>query len=53
MRNSIAASFFILFVAACSPEVGSDKWCTSMKEKSKADWSAREAKEFAEHCIFK
>lgn len=53
MRNSIAAFFIILFVAACSPEIGSEGWCNAMKEKSKADWSAREVKEFAGHCIFR
>ena len=40
-------------IAACAPEVGSDAWCDSMDEKSKGDWSANEAKEYAKNCVFK
>ncbi len=39
-------------LSACSPEVGSDEWCASLKEKPKGDWSANEAADFAEHCVF-
>ena len=38
-------------MAGCSPEVGSPKWCESMKEKPKGDWSVNEAAEFAKNCI--
>jgi len=41
-----------LGLAACSPEVGSDKWCAAMKEKPKGDWTANEAGDFTKHCIF-
>ncbi len=41
----------VALVAACSPEVGSEEWCNSLKQKSKADWTANEAKDFAKHCI--
>jgi hypothetical protein len=44
---------FVLVVAACAPEVGSDAWCEDMAEKSKGDWSANEAAEFANSCVFK
>lgn len=40
-------------LAACSPEVGSAEWCSQLKEKNKADWTANEAKDFAKHCILK
>ena len=40
-------------VAGCTPEVGSEKWCTMMAEKPKGDWSANEAADYAKHCIFK
>jgi hypothetical protein len=40
-------------LAACEPEVGSDKWCENMVEKPKGDWTANEAAEFAKSCIFK
>jgi hypothetical protein len=44
---------FMVALSACSPEVGSEKWCTAMKEKPKADWSSNEATDFAKHCILK
>ncbi len=39
-------------LSACSPEVGSKKWCADLKEKPKGDWSANEAAEFAKSCVF-
>ena len=41
-----------LWVAACSPEVGSRAWCEKMAEKPKGDWSANEAADYAKHCLF-
>ena len=38
-------------LAACSPEVGSEDWCSDMKEKPKGDWSTNEAADFAKHCV--
>ena len=43
----------LLLLPACAPEVGSDRWCASLKEKPKGDWSANEAANYAKHCIFK
>ncbi len=40
-------------ISGCAPEVGSDEWCEDMVEKPKGDWTANEAKAFAENCIFK
>ena len=42
-----------LAIAACEPEVGSDKWCQKMVDTPKGDWSTNDATAFAEHCIFK
>ena len=42
-----------LFLGGCAPEVGSDKWCASLKEKPKGDWSLNEATDYAKHCILK
>lgn len=42
-----------LLLTGCAPEVGSDAWCTNMKEKPKGDWTSNEAADFAKHCIFK
>lgn len=50
MAALIAVS--VLIVTGCSPEVGSEKWCKKMEEKSAADWTAREAKDYAKHCVF-
>lgn len=50
--TKLAGAFFIVaFASACSPEVGSEKWCENMKEKPKGDWTAEQAKDFAKHCI--
>jgi hypothetical protein len=50
LQVATAAGMF-LFVAACSPEVGSKEWCEDMKEKQKGDWTASEAADFAKSCI--
>lgn len=42
----------LLFIASCSPTIGSEAWCKDLKEKPKGDWTATEAKDFAKHCIF-
>ena len=39
--------------SGCAPEVGSDEWCQGMVDTPKGDWTANDAKAFAEHCIFK
>lgn len=40
-------------LAACAPEIGSEKWCEAMDEKPKGDWTANEATEYARNCVFK
>lgn len=49
---AVAAVFFTL-LSACSPEVGSEQWCSDIKQKPKGDWTANEASEFAKNCILK
>ncbi|WP_273151389.1 DUF3012 domain-containing protein [Methylophaga thiooxydans] len=50
---SFPAILFVIFgVAACTPEVGSEKWCQMMKDKPKGDWTANHAADFTRHCIF-
>ncbi|WP_136807666.1 DUF3012 domain-containing protein [Desulfosediminicola flagellatus] len=51
--STLIAAAFVLTLSACAPEVGSEKWCTQMKEKPKGEWSANETADFAKHCIFK
>jgi hypothetical protein len=53
INRTIAVAFVTLFIASCAPEVGSDAWCEDMVNKSKGDWTANEAAEFAKSCIFK
>jgi hypothetical protein len=51
--SSIALTLvFLVSMLACSPKVGSEKWCEQMEEKSAADWTARETKDYAKHCVF-
>jgi hypothetical protein len=52
MRKLVSVFVIALFLSGCAPEVGSEEWCAALKEKSKADWTATEAKDFTKHCIF-
>ena len=48
-----AAAAFIMVLSGCAPEVGSDKWCKNMDEKTKSDWTVSEATDYAKSCILK
>ncbi len=50
--NMIGIIGLCLFLASCSPEVGSEAWCDKMDDKPKGDWTANEATEYAKSCIF-
>jgi len=50
---STLAAAFLLSLTACAPEVGSEAWCTDMKQKDKAEWTANQASDFAKNCVFK
>lgn len=55
-RNTLAAGLagmLLLALAACAPEIGSEKWCADLKAKPKGDWSTNEAVDYAKHCILK
>lgn len=45
--------FLLNILAGCSPEVGSEEWCQEIKEKPKADWTAREAADYTKHCLIR
>ncbi len=53
MKKLLIALTALVFMAGCTPEVGSDAWCAAMKKKDKGDWTANEAADYAQHCIFK
>ena len=48
---------FILVVAlqllGCSVEIGSEAWCSDLKEKPKGEWSMNEVKDYAKYCLLK
>jgi hypothetical protein len=39
------------WLAACTPEVGSERWCEVMRDKPRGDWTANDALEFARSCV--
>ncbi len=54
----LAMKFFVtlscvFLLSACSAEVGSEQWCIDLKEKPKGDWTVTQAKDYAQHCLFK
>lgn len=54
MKRAVALAMGFLFalaISGCAPEVGSERWCETMKEKPKGDWTANEAADFAKSCI--
>lgn len=46
-----AVAALYVSLTACSPEVGSEKWCANLKGKPKGDWSTNEAKDYLKHCV--
>ena len=52
MKKIIILFFATLTLTACSPKIGSEDWCSDMKEKDKGDWTATEAKDYTKHCLF-
>lgn len=46
----LAAGLFATALYGCTPEVGTDAWCSEMKETPKEDWSADEAGAYGENC---
>lgn len=42
----------LMLTSACSPEIGSERWCTKMDETPKGEWSLNDAKAYAKHCMF-
>ena len=51
--SAVLALCISALTAGCSPEVGSDAWCSNMAEKPKGDWTANEAANYARHCLFR
>ncbi|PHS71654.1 MAG: hypothetical protein COB23_01075 [Methylophaga sp.] len=54
LKKLSLSSFILLFITtltACSPEMGSDQWCTNMKDKPKSEWAVNEVGNFTKHCL--
>jgi len=47
----LAALTMMIGLTACSPEVGSEAWCSDLKEKPKGEWTANELADYTKHCI--
>ncbi len=47
----VIATMFFTTLPSCT-KVGSKSWCKKMEAKSAADWTPREAKDYAKHCVF-
>lgn len=53
MKYALTLIISFLFLSACSPEIGSKKWCENLDAKSKGDWTVNEATDYAKNCILK
>lgn len=53
MKILISVLIVAVFMMGCSPEVGSEQWCNNLDAKAKGDWTINEAKDYAQHCLFK
>jgi hypothetical protein len=53
MRSVKPAMLILLtmWLTACAPEVGSERWCENMREKPRGDWTANELVEFGRSCV--
>lgn len=54
MKNKLVVGTVFLaamVLAGCEPKVGSQEWCDMMKERNAEDITAKEAAEFAKHCV--
>lgn len=45
-----ALAFAVTILSSCA-KVGSERWCESMKETPKTEWSMDDAANFAKHCV--
>lgn len=50
--RKLSILMFVLALAGCEPEVGSDAWCAGMKEKPRGEWTMNETGDYTRHCIF-
>jgi len=51
--KKIVFIFLVSQLSACTAEIGSEIWCTDLKEKNKGEWTMNEAKDFLKHFLLK
>ena len=51
LRSVFAVLGAAAALAACAPEVGSERWCEAMRDKPRGDWSVNEALDYAKSCV--
>ncbi|GMQ97003.1 MAG: DUF3012 domain-containing protein [Gammaproteobacteria bacterium] len=54
--KSVTSAVLLMLITltyGCAAEVGSEQWCSELKEKSKGDWTANELADFTKNCLFK
>jgi len=50
---TLSTLFVSILITGCSPEVGSEAWCSEIKAKAGGDITTNEAADFAKHCLLK
>ncbi len=48
----LSGLMLILIIGGCAPEPGSREWCEMMDNKPKGEWTANEAGEYTQSCVF-
>lgn len=43
----------VLLVLSSCAQVGSERWCSDLKETPKSEWTYKETKDYAAHCFFR
>ena len=52
MKYLVFALLVTDLTTVCMPEIGSEKWWQSLKDKDKGDWTGVESKDYTKHCFF-
>ncbi|MFT6924972.1 MAG: hypothetical protein ACJAZP_000542 [Psychromonas sp.] len=52
MKKIIGVVVMGLFVLGCTPEVGTEEWCTYVEKQPKGDLTANEVRDYAKFCLF-
>lgn len=53
MKQALGLMLLMVLFQGCTPEVGSEEWCKDMKDVPSDEWTMRESKDYAKHCLFR